>query len=207
MNDTQSTERTGNPITTARRVHRLRLRLRPRSGRLAVHSAVASLAAVAVVAGFTPTPAEASSWYYGSQVTAYGKSSMLSHWLTVTPQVSPMSGWSSQRVYYAVRSTDVTAGTTNTFGWYGPYVASTSTIPPTNCNELMQTGCVSITYPYSTLPSLPMWGYSRHGYQISVRVAYLTGNGWYKGPWTLLDSCQTTTSSYGGVSVGNLCWT
>src|SRR5690349_17282455 len=88
---------------------------------LGVRSALATVAVAGALVGLTGGVAEASSYSYGSTVTAYGSSSMISHTLTVSPSVSVMSGYAWQNVYYAVKSTDITAGTTQTFGYYGPY--------------------------------------------------------------------------------------
>jgi len=180
MNQTQSTEQ----VRATRRRRGLR-------------SALATLAVTGALVGLTGGVAEASSYSYGSTVTAYGTSSMIRHTLTVSPSASVMSGFAWQNVYYAVKSTDINAGTTKVFGYYGPFKVQPTTTTGTNCNQLTQTGCMLLTQPMTNLPPLTLWGIAGHGYSLSVQVVYGTGSGWWYGPWTLIENCYNTYSASG----------
>lgn len=180
-----------------------------RFGRLGVRSALATLAVTGALVGLTGGVAEASSYYYGSTLTVNASSSMITHSLTVYPSVSVMSGFSSQSVYYAVKSTDVVTGTTKLFGYYGPYTIQPTTTTYSSCNTLNQTGCNSYTQPMTNLPYLNLWGQAGHSYRITTQVVYGTANGWWYGPWTALESCYNQYSANGITSYywGNNCAT
>lgn len=130
----------------------------------------------------------------GATVGAIAYSNQTTHLLQVVPHATPMAGWSSQKVWYEIKTYDREDNRNYYFYWYGPYVLSSSA--RTLCDF---SGCATIStagvpqeVPYALLSGKP-----GHTYDVWVQFAHETQYGSYYSGWVPINSC----------SYGNAQWT
>lgn len=129
----------------------------------------------------------------GATVGAAASTSTYTHQIYVYPYATPISGWTTQTVWYRIQTYDFMTGRSYSIGWFGPYTVTRTASTGLSCAAIV--GCVTTTYGAipQQLPGAVLSGIAGHTFDVRLQFAHATGTGYVYSDLVRIDSCQYNT--------------